>query len=228
MAVLLIFAGLVMGSRLWARTPEVPNSPKAELKEVLKAPEFQTWSQERTWHWKDWKEAEPRSKSQIPEWVFKLLGQILKGLIIIAVLSGVAWFLWRFLLSRSGGWVKDEEASYQPDDLFGLDIRPGSLPKDIPGTALALWREGERRAALSLLYRGALARLVHERGLEVSPGATEGDCLRAASPVLDTEGVGYFRGLTFAWQALAYAHADSADGEALCEGWRRHFGGGRG
>ncbi|MBS1784960.1 MAG: hypothetical protein JST24_05995 [Acidobacteria bacterium] len=227
-AVLLIFAGLVMGSRLWARTPEVPNSPKAELKEVLKAPEFQTWSQERTWHWKDWKEAEPRSKSQIPEWVFKLLGQILKGLIIIAVLSGVAWFLWRFLLSRSGGWVKDEEASYQPDDLFGLDIRPGSLPKDIPGTALALWREGERRAALSLLYRGALARLVHERGLEVSPGATEGDCLRAASPVLDTEGVGYFRGLTFAWQALAYAHADSADGEALCEGWRRHFGGGRG
>ncbi len=227
-AMLLLAAALITGASLRADSPQPPTSPKAELKEVLKAPEFQTWSTERTWHWKDWTEPKPRSNRSIPEWLFHLLGLILKGIIILAAALGVIWFLWRFFLSRAGGWARETGKMPVPDDLFGLDIRPGSLPKDIAGAALALWRAGDRRAAMSLLYRGALARLVHERGLEVPPGATEGDCLHAAEPVLDAEGRGYFRALTLAWQALAYAHEDSVEGEALCEGWRRHFGGARG
>ena len=226
-AMILLAAGLLAGPALRAQAPAT--RPKAELKEVLKAPEFQTWSQERTWHWKDAQETQnTRPARQIPAGFFKAIGLALKWLIIVAAVAGVAWFLWRFLLQPRSGWRLADERADAPEDLFGLDIRPGSLPKDVAGAALALWRSGERRAALSLLYRGALARLVHERGLEVAAGATEGDCLRAASPVLDAEAGGYFRGLTGAWQALAYAHQEPSDGEALCAGWRRHFGGGRG
>ncbi|MBS1767737.1 MAG: DUF4129 domain-containing protein [Acidobacteria bacterium] len=227
-AMLLLAVALVAGTGLRAQTPEPAKTPKAELKEVLKAPEFQAWSTERTWHWKNWTESKPRSQGHLPEWLFHLFGLILKGIIIAAAALGVLWFLWRFLLSRRGRWAERSDRATAPEDLFGLDIRPGSLPKDIAGVALALWRGGERRACLSLLYRGALARLVHERGLEVPPGATEGDCLRAAIPFLDPEGGGYFRSLTGTWQALAYAHQEPTDGEALCDAWRRHFGGGRG
>ncbi len=224
-SVAMIFLVAALAAGLRAQAPEPAKVPKAELKEVLKAPEFQTWSTERTWHWKNLAEPKVRPQGRLPEWLFQLLGLVVKWIIIGAAALGVLWFLWRFLLSRQGKWAEDADRMAAPEDLFGLDIRPGSLPKDIAGAALALWRAGERRASLSLLYRGALARLIHERGLEVPPGATEGDCLRAATPVLDAEGGGYFRGLTSAWQALAYAHDEPADGEALCEGWRRHFGG---
>ena len=224
-AMILLAAALLAAPSLRAQAP--PKNPKGELKEILKAPEFQTWSTERTWHWKQKGELKPVRGGGIPEWLFKLLGLMVKWVIIAAAAMAVIWFLWRFFLSRRGGWSKDGSRLDAPDDLFGLDIRPGSLPKDVAAAALALWRAGERRACLSLLYRGALARLVHERGLEVPPGATEGDCLRAAALALEPDAAGYFRELTGAWQALAYAHREAEGGEALCAGWRRHFGGGR-
>ncbi|HTL99170.1 MAG TPA: DUF4129 domain-containing protein, partial [Holophagaceae bacterium] len=226
-ATLLIASALLCGPHLRAQAPA--KNPKAELKEVLKAPEFQTWSEQRRWHWKDTgKRGDTRRPPVIPEGFFKAVGLVLKWSIIVAAAGGVLWFLWRFLLVPRSGWSRDEDRLAPPEDLFGLDIRPGSLPKDVAGAALALWKAGERRASLSLLYRGALARLVHERGLEVSMGATEGDCLRAAAPVLGEDAGGYFRALTSAWQALAYAHQEPGDGEGLCVEWRRHFGGGRG
>lgn len=225
-ALILLAVALVAGPSLRARTPQ--QTPKSELKEVLKAPEFQTWSTERTWRWKQSQKIEAAPRGPDLEWLFKLLGLAMKWIIILAAATAVIWFLWRFFLSRGGGWAKDEDRMDGPSDLFGLDIRPGSLPKDVSAAALALWRAGERRACLSLLYRGALARLVHERGLEVPPGATEGDCLRAAAPALGLEAAGYFRELTGAWQALAYAHRETEGGETLCAGWRRHFGADRG
>ena len=156
------------------------------------------------------------------------IGLVFKWLIIALALSGLGWFLWRFARLRQGGGRFREDGLAPPSDLFGLDIRPGSLPKDVAGAALSLWRAGGRRAALSLLYRGALARLVHEHGLEVAAGATEGDCLRSALPVLRAEAGGYFRRLTRSWQAQAYAHREAEDGERLCREWPDHFGGSRG
>jgi hypothetical protein len=228
-AVLLLAAACLAAPQMKAQAPAPRQDPKAELREVLKAPEFQTWSQERRLHWKGKRDAgKGRPPFRFPEGFFKAIGLIFKWLIITAALSGLAWFLWRFARLRGGRGRDGEDRLAPPSDLFGLDIRPGSLPKDVAGAALALWRGGDRRAALSLLYRGALARLVHERGLEVSAGATEGDCLRAALPALQDDAGGYFRLLTRAWQAQAYAHREAEDGERLCLDWPRHFGGARG
>jgi hypothetical protein len=64
---------------------------------------------------------------------------------------------------------------------------------------------GDPRGALALLYRGGIARLA-ALGVEIPAGATEGDCLRLAAAHRAGAGLGPFRELTRAWQALAYAH----------------------
>ena len=80
------------------------------------------------------------------------------------------------------------------------------------------------REALSLLYRGALSWLVHERHLEVRAGDTEADCLRSVTARGDPA-TGYFEQLVTAWQQAAYAGRmpTLTATEQLCVGWRQHF-----
>ncbi|MGH8566571.1 MAG: hypothetical protein ACREXU_00780 [Gammaproteobacteria bacterium] len=107
-----------------------------------------------------------------------------------------------------------------------LTLAGRPLPDDIPSAALALWRTDRHAEALSLLYRGALAR-AHERfDLSLPPGVTEGEALRAiahAAPAVRA----YFAALTAAWMALAYARrtpeAIAREIEPLAEGFRRHL-----
>jgi hypothetical protein len=110
--------------------------------------------------------------------------------------------------------------------LFGLDIQPQSLPDDIPAAAWQLWQTGESRAALSLLYRGALAHWVTHGTARPGSDATEGDCLRLFSASASPAAAAYFSALTQAWQQVAYAGrppaADSV--QRLCENWAAHFG----
>lgn len=110
-----------------------------------------------------------------------------------------------------------------PEVLMGLDLRPETLPADVPGEAARLWRRGEHAPALSLLYRGALARLLARHELHLPPSATEGDCLEAVRKARGP--VAWFGRLTRAWQQVAYAGRLPADEEvlALCEGWREAF-----
>ena len=79
-----------------------------------------------------------------------------------------------------------------------LDIRPASLPDDIGAAALALCQRGELRAALSLLYRGGLSRLVHQHRAAIGAASTEGECVRIAEALLPVEASGYFRALVAA------------------------------
>ena len=44
-----------------------------------------------------------------------------------------------------------------------------------------LWERGEHRAALALLYRGLLSRLVHAHQVPIRDSSTEGDCLALAA-----------------------------------------------
>ena len=75
------------------------------------------------------------------------------------------------------------------------------------------------REALSLLYRGALSYLVHERGLAIRNGATEGDVLALARRRLPEAFVQYFEQLMPAWVEAAYAARLPASEQvaALCD-----------
>jgi hypothetical protein len=91
-----------------------------------------------------------------------------------------------------------------PSHVGSLDIRPESLPDDIGNAAAGLWQRGQQRAALSLLYRGALSRLVHAHGVPVRAASTEGECVALASTRLAPEAQAFFVRLVDAWQLAAY------------------------
>ncbi len=91
-----------------------------------------------------------------------------------------------------------------PSHVRELDIRPESLPADIGATVRELWLGGERRAALSLLYRGALSRLVHTHAVAIGAASTEGDCVRLARAALAAPSSDYVAALVQAWQLAVY------------------------
>jgi Domain of unknown function (DUF4129) len=108
-----------------------------------------------------------------------------------------------------------------PSHVRDLDIRPESLPDDLPAAVRALWARGETRAALSLLYRGALSRLVHEHAVPVRAASTEGECVDLAARHLARDGGAFFARLVALWQAAVYG-ARAPDGAAvfaLCDGF---------
>ena len=91
--------------------------------------------------------------------------------------------------------------------------------------ALALWQQGRLQEAMSLLYRGALSRLVHGHGVPIRASSTEGDCLRLARPHLAEGPARYFALLVDAWRATVYAARPPADGtmQLLCAEFDRRL-----
>jgi hypothetical protein len=112
-----------------------------------------------------------------------------------------------------------------PSHVQSLDIRPESLPADIGAAAAALWNAGDARAALSLLYRGALSRLVHDHALPIRAASTEGECVQLAARRLDAARSAFFGRLVGAWQLAVYgARLPPGDTAlALCRDFDTHF-----
>jgi len=106
-----------------------------------------------------------------------------------------------------------------------LDVRPESLPEDIGAAAWALWQAGDAGAALSLLYRGALSRLIHRHACPIAASTTEGECIALARDRLAPDALRYLTRLVLAWQAAVYGRRElsPAMGEALCTGFAPHF-----
>ena len=158
--------------------------------------------------------------------LWDLIALVGKVVLVGGLLTFVLWLIYRFR-HRLGLPVARETVWEAPAAVAGLDIRLESLPPDVPAAARHLFVRGEPRAALALLYRAALAELVHRKGMEIPVSATEGDCLRAAGDHLDSGPAATFKTLTLTWQRLAYKD-DLPTREAfegLCEAWPAAFGG---
>ena len=108
-----------------------------------------------------------------------------------------------------------------------LDVRPESLPDDIGAAAWALWRAGRVPGALSLLYRGALSRLIHRHAVAISAATTEGECLDLARGRIDASAHRYLTQVVRAWEANIYGGRVLSDamGEALCSGFATRLDG---
>lgn len=121
---------------------------------------------------------------------------------------------------------RKKQSDYEsPDVMFGMDVRPESLPDDIPGEAKRLWENGQQRESLSLLYRGALVQLINKESVQLQNSFTEGDVLRHAKAKLSDKKQSYLTKLTQQWRLIAYAHRhpDEADMSALFSGWHGEF-----
>jgi hypothetical protein len=137
-----------------------------------------------------------------------VLGALLAALVAVYVVQ----------LVQKRGLPRVPTRFVAPSHVRDLDIRPESLPDDIGAAALALWNSGEQRAALALLYRGLLSRLVHVHEVEIRASATEGECLALARKRLSSESAAYTERMVGTWTAAVYGGLAPApaDVEALC------------
>lgn len=143
---------------------------------------------------------------------FSEAGRWLMWLGMAALAALLIVFLRRWIAVR--GDAASGRALTLPSHVRDLDIRPESLPDDLPGAVRALWQRGESRAALSLLYRGALSRLVHEHSVPVRASSTEGECATLASRHLGAERGAFVARLIGLWQLAVYG-ARLPDGSAV-------------
>ncbi|MDR2837828.1 MAG: DUF4129 domain-containing protein [Azonexus sp.] len=139
----------------------------------------------------------------------RVLMWVLGAFLAVFVLVG----LWRWLGVRSPAIRLTPETP--PSHVQNLDIRPQSLPEEIGAAAAALWQRGEQRAALSLLYRGALSRLAHGHALPIRAASTEGDCVKLANRRLDTPRARFFARLVGVWQQAVYGGRMPENEQAL-------------
>lgn len=173
---------------------------------------------ERKLRWKDSdKKKDPvKRPKREPSWIDGLAqwlaesGRLLMWLLGAAAVAVLLVGLRRWILVYGG--IGTSGRVVLPSHVRDLDIRPESLPDDIASAARALWTRGEHRASLSLLYRGALSRLVHNHAVPIRAASTEGDCVALAGKVLPPDAGAFFERLVKAWLLLVYgAHAPDTE-----------------
>jgi hypothetical protein len=124
-------------------------------------------------------------------------------------------------LAQLRGFRRRAAAAAAVSHVRDLDVRPESLPDDVGAAAWVLWQRGQVPAALSLLYRGALSRLIHRWQVPISSSTTEGECLELARGTLGPVAQRYLTQVVRAWEANIYGNRmlSSAMGESLCTGF---------
>jgi hypothetical protein len=138
---------------------------------------------------------------------------------------GAACAAWVLVAMRRWARLRDQALPQAPDllpsHISALDIRPQSLPPHIGETVLRLWREDLHRQALSLLYRGALSRLVHQHAIPIKAASTEEECIALTSARLDIEHATFVQQLITVWQRATYgSQLPNSDAlEQLCQGF---------
>lgn len=170
------------------------------------------------------------SNSRFPDLGF--VASLFKVLFIALLVGAVGYLVYRYrdrfpAFGRSAAMVRATEVA-------GLDIRAESLPPDVTAQVRELWARGERRAALALLYRATLSRLVSDDGLQLRQGDTEGDCLRSAGRALQALRLSQGRldvatAATTLWLNGAYGDRwpGTAAVQARCDEWDAQFGAAR-
>ena len=183
---------------------------------VVKAdPKLGGTHSERVLHWKDsGAKKETKVPLDSPFWdgvasMFSTLGYATRMLVWGAVIIAVALLV--ILVLRLLRTQRADAARQQvqwPSFVGGLDIRAESLPADIGAAARALWDGGQHRAALALLYRGMLARLVQVFAVPIRSSSTETECLQLARPRINAQASEYAARLVSAWQNAVYGGTD--------------------
>jgi hypothetical protein len=216
-------------------TPSLPlERAHKEIKEILKRSEFDQYREETVLEYlgkvEEKKKDSRKFDSPLLATIIEALAELLRVAVWIALgiaIAFVLYYLLRRLRLLDGLFKVGKDGRYvPPDTLFGLDVRPESLPDDLAGVALQLARTGDLLKALSLLYRGTLSTLLHRDSVELVGGDTEEDCMRKSVRQIPAPALAYLARLVAAWQRLAYARRNvpQTDIETLCNEWSVYFG----
>jgi Domain of unknown function (DUF4129) len=190
-----------------ARAPLSAAAVEAAASAVRADPDLGGVNKLRTWRFR--KNDDDRDRPVPPPlWLRELAGWLAEGGRGLMWLLGAAALAVLVVTARRwltlGGSAAERRGARLPSHVRELDIRPESLPADIGAAVRELWLAGERRAALSLLYRGALSRLVHSYAVAIGDASTEGDCIRLARAALPAPRSDFVTALVDAWQLAVY------------------------
>ena len=207
-----------------ARAPD-PSQIARAIAIVKADPNLATERTVRTLKWTGEERPPPSDEPAYLGWLIEFVewfAQSARMLVWVAValLAGLlAIYLVRLTGSRSPS--TGNRRSPAPTHVQDLDIRPESLPDNIGEAARKLWDSGEHRAALSVLYRGVLSRLVHVHNVPIRDSSTEGDCLRLSSPRLREDQRNYVTLLIRVRQHAVYGgqQPETASLYTLCDGF---------
>lgn len=233
--VIFLSAGLVAPQTTIADT--TPAESKTVINSILSDPDFGSTTRGKRLRLKDF-EDESHDDDFNPDWLenarqwFQNIAEFFEAILwvlFVAILFLVAYTAYRHspalqkFVARFGWQQKNLTGS----KVFDLDIRPETLPTDIPGMAKSLLQQGRKREAMSLLYRGALSRLVHQHGMTIQPSATENQCVTQVASEQPEHRSSGFRQLTSLWQRTAYAQTPPVDQDLddICDQWHHAFDG---
>jgi hypothetical protein len=231
-----------------ARLLEQPLSSQAardSIEQLLEQPPFEHRETVTRWRFGEQEQATEPSEEQLSgllellEKFFKLaefwngidaVALFFEALLWAALLGLAALLAWRYRqwLGAFAGRLRLAQRAVTPPNrqLFGLEVAPESLPADVAGTVERLWAE-QPRAALGLLYRALLSRLLDDYRLPLHGAHTESEVLRLVEGLEHSELSSFSQALTRHWQNLAYGHRLPPDElrQTLCQDWRRLFDG---
>ncbi|MCU7874574.1 MAG: hypothetical protein KZQ82_07405 [Candidatus Thiodiazotropha sp. (ex Lucinoma annulata)] len=212
-----------------------PTASQQLIQEVLAEEAFGRYEERGYWKYRG--EDSDQDNGWLEEWLKQMLGGFhgnlaYLGEIVMWLAAGgvlaylLYWFIHNRTLLQGHGIGQSDKKKVAPSHILGLDLRPESLPANPASEAARLIEQGDHRGGLSLLYRASLSVLVHVYSLQISEGATEGECLANAQGFVKDDLNDYFTQLTRVWQKLAYGHIQPKYELAvkLCQEWPGHFG----
>lgn len=209
---------------------------------ILAAPPFRNQETVTRWRLGDEKADEAKEDSDTGGFLDALakliqFGEHLEGLAVVlkvllwaTFLGLLALLLWRyrdwwFAFAGRLGRPWPRRTAPPPAHLFGLEVAPESLPEDVAAEVERLWPT-QPRAALGLLYRALLSRLLHDFQLPLKPSHTEREVLALQRERGEAGLDAFATALTHHWQNLAYGHQTPPEDAwaGLCAGWRELAG----
>ncbi|WP_028582525.1 hypothetical protein [Desulfogranum japonicum] len=153
--------------------------------------------------------------------LFKLLVCILFGLGL-----GYLGYRYRHLIPLDRWHGSQRRVVSTPEMLFGLDVRPESLPDDIVAVCRKMLEKKEFRQAIGLLYRSSLSWMVHRQNMVLEGSMTEKECEAMVSLGRPDAEAAYFQTLTEHWIRTAYGHQvfEPEIYHTLLTGWKQYYG----
>jgi hypothetical protein len=234
-----VLAGCAMGMASWASPAAAEPGEAPSRQQVQSAagrvradPNLPGSKSEKTLSFRD-REKKPEDKKKERDsfgWLKDFVTRVSEGARLLVWALGALAFAWlvvgirRWVKVRAGGGR--HRMAPLPSHIGSLDIRPESLPDDVGSAVASLWQRGQRRPALSLLYRGALSRLVHLHAVPIRHASTEGECVALSEGRLAPMSLEFFARLVAAWQLAAYGGRlpPTAGVLALCDEFDARLG----
>ncbi len=233
LSIFLIFSVSLTSLNIADASESGRDKSKTAIEEVLKHKDFGQKKTESKWRFKTFESKEKPDNDNF-KWFFKLIehiaaffSMIIKPLIWLG--GGILVTVLLYLALKQMGYLENLFQSRKkfipPTELFGLKLTKDSLPENILDEVKKLLKLDDVRGALSLLYRGALFRLVYLYYLEIPASATEGECVSIVKKSREADEIDFFKELTDVWLKMAYGHIRPERHiiEALCNNWDKIY-----